>query len=76
LCAHLAAVTDGEWSMLSRVTMLVIDGPGEAGLLMRLGPEGDVTPAGWDNAVDRYSGCHVVFGTGARAPTVFARNVT
>lgn len=71
-----AVVTDGEWTVLSRMTMVIVDGPGEAGFLVpRLGPEGDVAPAGWDDAVDRLSGTHVIFGTTADAPTVFARNV-
>ncbi|MEJ3750823.1 hypothetical protein WEI85_47320 [Actinomycetes bacterium KLBMP 9797] len=71
-----AAAADGEWSMLSRMTMLIVDGPGEAGFLLpRLGPDGDVTPPGWDDAVDRLSGSHVVFGTGTGAQTVFARSM-
>ena len=70
------AVDDGEWTVLSRLTMVIVDGPGEAGFLVpRLGPDGDVAPAGWDDAVDRHSGAHVIFGTDAGAPTVFARNV-
>jgi len=36
-------------SVFSRMTMLVIDGPGDAGFLLpRLGPHGDIAPAGWD----------------------------
>jgi len=42
-------VVEGEWSVFSRMTMLVIDGPGDAGFLLpRLGPHGDIAPAGWD----------------------------
>jgi hypothetical protein len=71
-----AGAADGEWSVLSRMTMLIVDGPGEAGFLLpRFGSEGSVTPAGWDDAVDRASGSYVVFGTGADAPTVFARSL-
>ncbi|MFC7481693.1 hypothetical protein ACFQX7_18875 [Luedemannella flava] len=44
----------GEWSVLNRLMMLVVDGPGDAGFLCRrLGPEGDLAPAGWDEAFDR-----------------------
>ncbi|MFB9182427.1 hypothetical protein ACFFX1_30175 [Dactylosporangium sucinum] len=67
----------GEWSLLSRLTLLVVDGPGEAGyLLPRLGPAGDVTPPGWDEAVEEAAGSHVVFGTAPNAPAVFARALT
>ncbi|WP_344126194.1 hypothetical protein [Luedemannella flava] len=64
----------GEWSVLNRLMMLVVDGPGDAGFLCRrLGPEGDLAPAGWDEAFDRAAGAHVVFGTTPDAPTLFAR---
>jgi len=70
-------VVEGEWSVLRRMTMLVVDGPGESGFLLpRLGPDGDVVPDGWDEAVDRFTGCHVVFGTSPDAPTAFARSLT
>lgn len=70
-------VVEGEWSVFSRMTMLVIDGPGDAGFLLpRLGPHGDIAPAGWDEAMDRYTGCHVVFGTSPDAPAAFARSLT
>jgi hypothetical protein len=40
-------------------------------------PRGTLTgcPDGWDDAAERCSGSHVVFGTGAGAPTVFARSL-
>ncbi|MET7402578.1 hypothetical protein ABZS66_54770 [Dactylosporangium sp. NPDC005572] len=65
------ALAEGEWSLLNRLTMLVVDGPADAGyLLPRLGA---ATPPGWDDAVERAAGSHVVFGTTPNAPTVFAR---
>jgi hypothetical protein len=41
------------WSFLNRVTLLVVDGPGEEGFLLpRLtSPDGDLAPEGWDAAV-------------------------
>jgi hypothetical protein len=64
---------DGPWSMFSRMTMCVLDGPGDAGyLLARLGPDGnDQAPPGWDEAVERDGGGVVVFGAGADAPSIF-----
>ncbi|MFG2052869.1 hypothetical protein ACGFI9_02460 [Micromonospora sp. NPDC048930] len=65
-----------QWSLISRLTLCVVDGPGEAGYLTpRLGPQGDVAPAGWDEAVDRAGGSQVVFGAGADAPAVFVRSL-
>jgi hypothetical protein len=65
----------GPWSLLNRLTLIVVDGPGDVGfLLSRADAGGDVTPPGWDDAVDRAAGSHVVFGTGAGGPAVFARN--
>jgi hypothetical protein len=64
----------GHWSLLSRPTMCVVDGPGDTGyLLVRLTPAGDAAPAGWDEAVAGAGGSHVVLGTAAGAPAVFAR---
>lgn len=44
--------TEG-WSFLNRVTLLVVDGPGEEGFLLpRLtSPDSDLAPEGWDAAV-------------------------
>jgi hypothetical protein len=66
-------VATGPWSLLNRLTMFVVDGPGDEGFLLpRLGQGGDLAPAGWDDAVERTAGSRVVFGTGADAPAVFA----
>jgi len=53
--------TEG-WSVLNRLTLLVVDGPGDEGyLLPRLnGNGGDAAPAGWDDSVERHSGVDVV----------------
>ncbi|MFR9779924.1 hypothetical protein ACL02O_28190 [Micromonospora sp. MS34] len=64
-----------QWSLISRLTLCVVDGPGEVGYLTaRFGPQGDAAPAGWDEAVDRAGGSHVVFGAGPDAPAVFVRS--
>ncbi|MEV4705764.1 hypothetical protein [Actinoplanes sp. NPDC049316] len=71
-----ADVITGEWSLINRLTLVVVDGPGDAGFLLpRLTPAGDAAPEGWDEAVDRAGGSHVAFGADAGAPTVFARNI-
>ena len=71
-----ADVAAAEWTVLNRLTMVVVDGPGDAGFLLpRMKPDGDAAPEGWDEAVDRAGGSHVVFGAGDNAPTVFARSV-
>lgn len=71
-----AELVAGDWSLLNQLTMCVVDGPGDAGfLLARVATTGDAAPAGWDDAVDRAAGGHVVFGHGADAPTVFARSL-
>jgi hypothetical protein len=65
-------VVDGPWALMNRLTLVVVDGPGDAGFLLpRLTPGGDAAPAGWDEAVDRAGGSHVAFTSGA----VFARSV-
>jgi hypothetical protein len=60
-----AAGTPDGWSLMNRLTMCVVDGPGDAGyLLARLGPDGlDTAPRGWDDAVERAGGCTVEFAT-------------
>jgi hypothetical protein len=64
------------WSVLNRVTLFLVDGPGDAGFMLpRIGPAGDIAPLGWDDAVNLAAGSHIVFGTSADAPTVFARSV-
>jgi hypothetical protein len=70
-------LTAGEWSLLNRLTMVVVDGPGDDGFLLpRISPAGgDAAPAGWDDAVERAAGCHVVFGTDPGAPTITARSL-
>jgi hypothetical protein len=65
-----------EWSLMNRLTLVVVDGPGDAGFLLpRLTPAGDAAPGGWDEAIDRAGGSYVVFGAEVGAPTVFARSV-
>jgi hypothetical protein len=51
---------DGPWSMFSRMTMCVLDGPADAGYLLAR-PGADGTDQGWDEAVERDGGA-VVFG--------------
>lgn len=64
-----------QWSLISRLTLCVVDGPGDVGYLTpRFGPQGDVAPAGWDEAVERAGGSLVVFGTRPDAPAVFVRS--
>jgi hypothetical protein len=71
-----AELTAGDWGVMSRLTMVVVDGPGDAGFLLpRLTPGGDAAPDGWDEAIDRVGGSHVLFGSGEDAVGVFARNV-
>jgi hypothetical protein len=66
------------WSLLSRTTMCVMDGPAEAGyLIARLGPDGsDAAPSGWDDAVERAAGSLVVFGTEPHARAFFVRSLS
>ena len=66
-----------QWSLLSRTTVCVVDGPGEAGyVIARLGPDGsDAAPAGWDDAVERAAGSLVVFGSEPDAQAVFVRSL-
>jgi hypothetical protein len=47
-----ASNTNG-WSFLNRATLLVVDGPGEEGFLLRRmdSPGADLAPEGWDEAV-------------------------
>jgi hypothetical protein len=51
------SATDG-WSLLNRATLVVVDGPGDEGFLVRrLSPDGtDHAPAGWDSSVDAGGG--------------------
>jgi hypothetical protein len=66
----------GEWSLMNRVTLVVVDGPGDEGFLLpRMTAGGDTAPEGWDAAVDRAGGSQVILGTGGDAPAVFARSV-
>ena len=51
------------WSIMNRLTMCVVDGPGNAGyLLPRFASHGDLAPNGWDEAVQRSGGAMVAFG--------------
>ena len=71
-----ASAASGEWSALNRFTLLLVDGPGDEGsMLPRFGPNGDITPEGWDEAVERVAGSHVVSGTSEDAPAVFVRSL-
>jgi hypothetical protein len=65
------------WTLLNRLTLCVVDGPGEAGYLFPRagGSAGDLAPAGWDDAVDAAGGSTVVFGSGPQARTVFASSL-
>ncbi|MEV6969825.1 hypothetical protein AB0M47_32390 [Hamadaea sp. NPDC051192] len=68
---------DEGWSLMNRLTVCVVDGPGDAGYLFpRLGgPAGDKAPQGWDEAVARAGGSTVVFGGGTQTRTLFAPSV-
>jgi hypothetical protein len=69
-------IAAGQWSLLNRATLLVVDGPGDAGFLLpRIGPTGDLAPVGWDPAVEHAAGAHVVFGDEVGAPTTFAQAI-
>jgi hypothetical protein len=66
----------GQWSLLNRATLVVVDGPGDAGFLLpRTGPAGDLAPVGWDSAVEQADGAQVVFGDDVEARTTFARTI-
>lgn len=67
------ATLSGPWSLLTLGTVCVIEGPGQAGYLVpRFRPDGTVTtPDGWDSAVERAAGSHVVFGAGLAAASIF-----
>jgi hypothetical protein len=49
------------WSLLNRATLLVVDGPGDEGFLVRrASPDGsDIAPAGWDASVEAGGGAWV-----------------
>lgn len=51
------------WSALVQPTLVVADGPGEAGYLIgRLGEDGlDLAPEGWEDAITRDHGMTLVF---------------
>lgn len=50
----------GSWGLLNRLTLVVVDGPGDHGfLLARMGADGDAAPAGWDEAVAANGGAWV-----------------
>jgi len=67
-----AALDDDKWGVMNRLTMVVVDGPGDAGFLLpRMTPAGDAAPDGWDEAVDQAGGVRVHFGGGS----VFARSI-
>ncbi|MFC7485395.1 hypothetical protein ACOCJ7_02625 [Knoellia sp. CPCC 206453] len=55
------------WSFLNRATLLVVDGPGDEGFLLRRldGQGNDVAPAGWDDAVASH-GSVTVLASGTR----------
>jgi hypothetical protein len=60
------------WSVLSRATLCVVDGPGDVGyLLARMGVD---VPDGWDEAFDAAKGSTVIFGQGPNAPSMFVRS--
>ncbi len=73
LAVEVPADPAAEWTFVNRLTMVVVDGPGDAGFVLpRMTPDGDTAPEGWDEAVDRAGGSHVIFGS---APPVFARSI-
>ncbi len=51
------SATEG-WSLMNRPTLIVVDGPGDEGFLVRrASPDGsDHAPAGWDGAVSAGGG--------------------
>ena len=55
------------WTFLNRATLVVIDGPGDEGFLLRRleGQGSDVAPAGWDEAVASH-GSVTVLASGTR----------
>jgi hypothetical protein len=54
------------WSVLPRLTLVVVDGPGDEGfLLRRMDRTGaDHAPPGWDDAVDRHGGVWLALDDG------------
>jgi len=72
LVARPAEAAAAGWSLMSRVTLCVVDGPGDAGYLFpRFGLE---APDGWEEAAEQHEGAYVVFGDAGEA-NVFAQNV-
>ena len=67
------------WSFLNKATMLVVDGPGDEGfLLRRVGADGaDAAPDGWDDAAAAHGSVTVV-ASGERfvAPLIGATDGT
>jgi hypothetical protein len=66
-----ASVLEGEgWSALVRLTLVVADGPGDTGYLVKRVERDseDLAPKGWEEAVDRERALTVVFGQGDDAP--------
>lgn len=54
IALHGATVSNTSgWSFLNRATLLVVDGPGEEGFLLRRmdSPDADLAPRRWDEAV-------------------------
>jgi hypothetical protein len=51
------SATEG-WALLNRATLVVVDGPGDEGFLVRrASPDGsDQAPAGWDSSVSAGGG--------------------
>jgi hypothetical protein len=49
------------WSLMNRATLVVVDGPGDEGFLVRrAAPDGsDMAPAGWDSSVSAGGGAWV-----------------
>ena len=50
--------TEEGWSLMNRRTLLLVDGPGDEGFLVRrASPDGsDTAPAGWDSSVSAGGG--------------------
>ncbi len=64
---------DSGWSVLNRLTVVVIDGPGDEGFFLpRVRSEtSEAAPEGWDEAVDRNGGVWVAV-TGSDPQRLFA----
>jgi hypothetical protein len=65
--------TEG-WSLLNRLTLVVLDGPGDEGFLVRRADptDGDRAPANWDALVSSHDGAWMLLDSG---DSIFARRI-